>query len=193
MEAIVIKGKKYVMVNERLKAFREEHKEWSLISDVVSLTEEICVIKASILDENGRVIATGLAQEDRQSSMINNTSYVENCETSAWGRALANLGYGIDTSVASANEVAMAIEKQELNETLDVIGGDYVVQIGKHKGKAIKDIPSDWLDWYLQNGFDEYIKKNILSILIMVPKFLTPPTKFFGRVPNFLVGSKLIL
>lgn len=161
MEAIVIKGKKYVMVNERLKAFREEHKEWSLISDVVSLTEEICVIKASILDENGRVIATGLAQEDRQSSMINNTSYVENCETSAWGRALANLGYGIDTSVASANEVAMAIEKQELNETLDVIGGDYVVQIGKHKGKAIKDIPSDWLDWYLQNGFDEYIKKNI--------------------------------
>lgn len=161
MEAIVIKGKKYVMVNERLKAFREEHKDWSLISDVVSLTEEICVIKASILDENGRVIATGLAQEDRQSSMINNTSYVENCETSAWGRALANLGYGIDTSVASANEVAMAIEKQELNETLDVIGGDYVVQIGKHKGKAIKDIPSDWLDWYLQNGFDDYIKKNI--------------------------------
>ena len=161
MEGIKIKGKTYIMVNERLKAFREEHKDWSLISEIISLTNELCVIKASILDENGRTLATGLAQEDRTSSMINQTSYVENCETSAWGRALANLGYGIDTSVASANEVAMAIEKQELNETLDVIGGDYVVQIGKHKGKAIKDIPSDWLDWYLQNGFDEYIKKNI--------------------------------
>jgi hypothetical protein len=47
------------------------------------------------------------------SSNINKTSYVENCETSAIGRALAMLGIGIDTSIASANEVSDAISKQD--------------------------------------------------------------------------------
>ena len=57
-------------------------------------------------------MATGIAQEDKSSSYINKTSYVENCETSAWGRALGNLGIGIETSIASSNEVSMAIAKQ---------------------------------------------------------------------------------
>lgn len=160
METIKIKGKDYVMVNERLKAFREEHKDYSLISEIVSLDNESCVIKATILDESGRVRATGHAQEDKTSSIINQTSYVENCETSAWGRALGNFGYGIDTSVASANEVAMAIAKQELNER-EVIGGEYIWKKGKHAGKAISQTPADYLDWYLENGYDEYIKQNI--------------------------------
>lgn len=160
MESIKIKGKDYVMVNERLKAFREEHPNYPLISEIVNLTEDSCVIKASILNENGQVLATGHAQEDRSSSMINNTSFVENCETSAWGRALGNFGYGIDTSVASANEVAMAIAKQEL-QTREVIGGEYIWEKGKHTGKAICQTPADYLDWYLENGYDDYIKANI--------------------------------
>ena len=109
-----IKGKEYVEVNERIKYFREsgDYKGWSLSSEVVHLDEGSCVIKALITDENGMVKATGFAQEDKSSSYINKTSYVENCETSAWGRALANLGIGIDTSIASSNEVSMAISKQ---------------------------------------------------------------------------------
>ena len=109
-----IKGKEYVEVNERIKYFRiaEDYKGWSLTSEVVHLDSESCVIKATILNEIGMPIATGFAQEDKSSSYINKTSYVENCETSAWGRALANLGIGIDTSIASSNEVAMAISKQ---------------------------------------------------------------------------------
>ena len=109
-----IKGKEYVEVNERIKYFREsgEYNGWSLSSDMVHLDEGSCVIKAVITDENGMVKATGFAQEDKSSSYINKTSYVENCETSAWGRALAALGIGIDTSIASSNEVAIAIAKQ---------------------------------------------------------------------------------
>lgn len=116
MEKIKIKGKDYVMVNERLKYFRENYKGWSLTSEIVSLDNDSCVIKALICDENGVLKATGLAQEDRTSSMINKTSFVENCETSAWGRALGNLGIGIDESVASAEEVDMAIKKQEMKQ-----------------------------------------------------------------------------
>lgn len=159
METIKIMGKDYATVNARLKAFREEHKDWSLISDVIQLNEESCVVKATILDEHGRVLATGIAQEDRTSSKINQTSYVENCETSAWGRALGNLGYGIDTAVASADEVAMAVGKQELKE--EIVGGDYVWEKGKHTGKTISQTPADYLDWYLENGYDNYIKSNI--------------------------------
>jgi len=109
-----IKGKEYVEVNERIKFFRLEDKYngWSLSTEVVHLDENSCVIRATICNSDGMVIATGFAQEDKSSSYINKTSYVENCETSAWGRALANLGIGIDTSIASSNEVAIAIAKQ---------------------------------------------------------------------------------
>lgn len=109
-----IKGKEYVEVNERIKFFRleEKYNGWSLSTEVVHLDENSCVIRATICNADGMVIATGFAQEDKSSSYINKTSYVENCETSAWGRALANLGIGIDTSIASSNEVAIAIAKQ---------------------------------------------------------------------------------
>ena len=70
------------------------------------------MIKAVITNEEGKVVATGLAEEVKGSSFINKTSYVENCETSAWGRALANFGIGLDTSVASADEVKNAIANQ---------------------------------------------------------------------------------
>ena len=110
-----IRGKQYVEVNERIKFFRQEeqYKHWSLITEFPVLDSEQCVCKASIADTEHRIIATGHAHEVQGSSNINKTSYVENCETSAIGRALAMLGLGIDTSIASANEVSDAIAKQE--------------------------------------------------------------------------------
>ena len=70
-------------------------------------------MKASIHDEEGRLLGTGTAYEKEGSSNINKTSYIENCETSAVGRALAMCGLGIDLSVASFEEVQNAIEQQE--------------------------------------------------------------------------------
>ena len=112
LKTVNIKGKEYVEVNERLKHFRSNYKGWCLTSDVVDLTEDRCVIKATIFDDNGNIRATGHAYEKEGSSFINKTSFVENCETSAWGRALANLGIGLDTSVASYEEVANAVKQQ---------------------------------------------------------------------------------
>jgi len=110
-----IRGKQYVEVNERIKFFRqeEEYKNWTISTEFTALDSEMCVCKCIIADPNQRVIATGHAHEERSSSHINKTSYVENCETSAIGRALAMMGIGIDTSIASANEVNDAIAKQE--------------------------------------------------------------------------------
>ena len=58
------------------------------------------------------VIATGWAEEVRGSSNINKTSALENAESSSLGRALAFMGFGIDGSIASAEEVENAIEIQ---------------------------------------------------------------------------------
>ena len=113
LKTINIKGKEYVEVNERLKYFRENHPEHSLVTEIIQCTEEHCVIKATIV-YGGVPIATGHAHEVRSASFINKTSFVEVCETSAWGRALANFGIGIDSQVASAHEVANAIAQTEL-------------------------------------------------------------------------------
>jgi len=109
-----IRGKQYVEVNERIKFFRQEdeYKNWTISTEFTALDSEMCVCRAIIADLNQLVVASGHAHEDRSSSHINKTSYVENCETSAIGRALAMMGIGIDTSIASANEVTEAIAKQ---------------------------------------------------------------------------------
>lgn len=167
MKTIDIKGKPYVMVNERIKEFREKYKGWSLVSEIIELNEDSCVIKASVIDDNGILRATGFAQEDRASSMINKTSFVENCETSAWGRALSNLGIGIDESIASAEEVNLAIAKQNniINTKSFVEGGDYELTFGKYAGKTLKYIYEEladyeYLRWLADKG-DEEVKANL--------------------------------
>jgi hypothetical protein len=110
-----IKGKEYVEVNQRLLFFRNEKKYegWGIETNFLVLDSESCVAQCTIKDADGYIAAQGTAQEDKSSSYINKTSYIENCETSAVGRALAMLGIGIETSIASSNEVSMAIAKQE--------------------------------------------------------------------------------
>jgi hypothetical protein len=110
-----IRGKQYVEVNERIKFFRQEeqYKNWGIHTEFPMLTADECLCRASIVDADGHTVAVGHAHEVKTASNINKTSYVENCETSAVGRALAMLGIGIDASIASANEVQDAIAQQE--------------------------------------------------------------------------------
>lgn len=108
-----IHGKEYETVALRVQRFREVHgMEYSLITEVLHRSEQCVVMIARILDSNGRIIATGHAEEYRTSSSINKTSALENCETSAIGRALAAFGMG-GTEFASADEVANAITKKQ--------------------------------------------------------------------------------
>ena len=113
MKTIDIKGTAYATVNARLKYFRENCKEYRLISEIISDKDGVITMKASILNEKGEVMATGHASEKEGSNFINKTSHVENCETSAWGRALGNFGIGIDAAVASYEEVANALEQRK--------------------------------------------------------------------------------
>ena len=114
-----IRGKQYVEVNERIKFFRQEeqYKNWGIRTEFPIIDDTQCLCLCTITTPDGNVVAQGHAHEEKGSSNINKTSYVENCETSAVGRALALLGIGIDTSIASANEVQDAIAKQESTKT----------------------------------------------------------------------------
>ena len=117
-----IKGKQYAEVNQRIKAFRSVFPEGFIITNMVSNEDGICIFTASvgIYDEDGaRTLATGTAYEREDSSFINKTSYIENCETSAVGRALGMCGFGIDTSIASFEEVSNAILNQGYTSTMN--------------------------------------------------------------------------
>lgn len=111
-----IKGKGYIEVNQRIKAFRQVYPTGTISTDIISLENGVVMMKATVLDEDGKTLATGFAYEKESSSFINKTSFIENCETSAIGRALGFCGFGIDSSVASAEEVENAILNQNKQE-----------------------------------------------------------------------------
>ena len=132
MDGIVdIKGKLYKTVARRIQDFRDNHPDYSVITRIDSAGSEHVLVRCRIKDEKGRVIATGHAEESRDSSYINKTSAIENAETSAIGRALAALGYGGEF-YASANEVEQAEWKQELIKA-EMRGINYGMACYKHK------------------------------------------------------------
>ena len=118
-----IKGKQYIEVNQRIKGFRALFPMGFIKTELIQMENGTATVMAKVgyyadVDFREIVLATGLAQESQSSSFINKTSYVENCETSAVGRALGMLGIGIDTSIASAEEVTNAIDGQKHLEDL---------------------------------------------------------------------------
>jgi hypothetical protein len=130
LKTIDVKGKNYVEVNTRLKAFWELCENGKIKTHILSLDNGICVIQAEVYEnkEDTEPRATGIAYEKEGSTFINKTSYIENCETSAVGRALGNAGIGIDTSIASAEEVQNAIIQQDSEKIVDKMKVDLLDQ-----------------------------------------------------------------
>ena len=124
MQQVNIKGKKYTQVHERLKYFRLYYPDHDINSEIFFFDGKQCVISYKITSgspnsENYRVHASGHAHEIISQKGVNATSFVENCDTSALGRCLANFGVGIDHTYASADEVRGALGIKEESE-----GGD---------------------------------------------------------------------
>lgn len=112
IKTTAIRNKEYAEVNQRVKAFRMVCPNGTISTEMVTNADGLCIFKATILDDNGNILGTGHAYEREGSTNINRTSYIENCETSAIGRALGMCGFGIDVSIASFEEVTNAIENQ---------------------------------------------------------------------------------
>lgn len=146
---VKIHGKEYQTVALRVKTFRSSFEGHSLTTEVLFRDPDVVVMKAIIANSEGRVLATGHAEEFRKSSQINSTSALENAETSAIGRALAALGLG-GTEFASADEVANAI-KQQRTITPNSGAGDGMTnkqkQIIADTAVQIKDKIADNNEW----------------------------------------------
>ena len=168
-----VKGKPYLQVVERLTTFRENHSiadGWAITTEVIHHDEKSCAVKASIVDPNGQVIATGTAEEQRDDGPVNRTSALENCETSAVGRALSFAGYP-GSEIASAEALLRAIAPQgvtpgppprvQFNATGEERGADesieikdwraVVIHFGKNKGKSLEQLSDKQLAWYQGN------------------------------------------
>ncbi len=107
-----IRGKQYETVDSRVRRFRDDHPTGDISTQILVDDDTRVLMKAEITIDEKRV-ATGTAEEIRGSSNINQTSAVENCETSAVGRALGFAGYDAAGSIASADEVSRAIDQQQ--------------------------------------------------------------------------------
>lgn len=168
-----IKGKEYSEVSQRIKAFRMVYPQGIIETEMLSNENGVCVFKASVGYREGDEIyklATGTAYEKENSTFINKTSYIENCETSAVGRALGMAGFGIDVSVASAEEVQNAINNQEVTQEE---ADSYKLTFGKYKDKTLKEIyqvDQKYIEWMINNSKDERMMKIIqLATGIHIP------------------------
>ena len=167
-----IKGKDYAGVNQRVIAFRELFPEGRIITEIISHEPaenggKDILIQANVFDGD-KLIATGLAQENSKSSYINQTSYVENCETSAVGRALGFVGIGIIDSLATLEEYANAVNNQTQQATSDALASAKQVEFlsKRYKGEQL----SKMLDYYKIKSIDQLSKRQASELIDKIMK-----------------------
>ena len=159
---VKIHGKEYVTVAERVAEFHKIYKDQtkSIITEIIQFKDGIVVVKAVV--KVGEEVYVGHAYEDIGSSPITETSSLEVAETSALGRAMGFLNIGLDVSkeIASAEEVATAINKQQKPpskpEKVDLSGDGWRdepigFKKGKNEGKSYREVDEETLIWIIND------------------------------------------
>lgn len=169
-----LKGKNYAMVPERVTAFRKLFPEGFIETEIIHLSDDGSIVTmkttAGYYREDGTrvVLSSGMAQEVRGRGMVNGTSYIENCETSAVGRALGMIGLGINGGgICSAEELANAVTAQ--------------AQMKQDKPKVDESIPKQprkpinanvtTTDAIPKNPVQEFIRESVNVIKAEYPDF----------------------
>ena len=138
---ISLRGNEYHTVAKRVGDMREQYpasEGWGISTEIVTLNDTVVICKATVTDPSGRAVATGFAEEKRSNRGVNSTSALENCETSAIGRALAAMGFVGSGQYASADEVHSAIAQQRgKNNNMD-----HIRDLAKDVGVSVKEIQS---------------------------------------------------
>ena len=168
---IEIHGKEYYTVVERLQMMNEKtNGDYSIKTDLLKFDGSVVIIKATL--SFGGNEYTGIAMEEMSASHINKTSFVEVAETSAIGRSLASASFHGGGEFCSANELEVALDKQEnkpapkpiSEDTNPITGGaSDVITFGKHKGRNWNEVDENWLKWIVDNN--EKYKDKAQSIL----------------------------
>lgn len=143
---IDLKGKSYASVAERISAFRKLYPTGYITTEIVEHDGTTVLMRATAgyTNESGQIVVLceGHAQEVRGKGMVNGTSYIENCETSAVGRALGMLGLGIAGGICSAEEFDNAdkARTREENAELSSLRCDILLAVNGDVETLNKDI-----------------------------------------------------
>lgn len=199
-----LRGREYLEVKYRLVWFREDHPDWSIETELISVTDVSAYARATIRDEKGRIIATSHKFESVQGF----PDFIEKAETGAIGRALALIGYGtqfcadeldeggriVDAPVPvragreseppqlveSQNEEAPVAEEEFSPEQL-VNAGEFVINFGrKYKGRRVKDVPRGELESYLHWLEDKGAVRPGTALAHQVHALRTVVERFYG-------------
>ncbi len=136
--------KPYVNVPTRIVWFREEHPNYTIRSEIINMGTDSVIMKAQILDETGRLLSEGIKYEDKAGFF----DYLEKCESSAIGRALAFLGYGTQYALELEEGEdrladAPAAEKKEEADQIEAAQKkfhDHVESAKKEMRKSTQDV-----------------------------------------------------
>ena len=115
----------YEPVADRIAKFWEKHPDGKIHTEIVLINETEIIIKASIYKNanEARPDSIDFAQETRGSSAINKTSFVENCATSAIGRALATLNFQ-----PKKDGKPVRPSREEMQKTVEVAKRNYAAE-----------------------------------------------------------------
>ena len=94
---MLIHGKEYTEVKDRIPELLESYPEAQITTEVFWHSNDFTMVVMKATAKVGNRLFTGWAYEERVADpkQVNETSWVENCETSAIGRALANMNIGV--------------------------------------------------------------------------------------------------
>lgn len=166
IETMKLGTKGYAQVNQRIKAYRKVYPMGRIETEIQEVTDNSARVRAVVTDEDDNIIATGTASEkltgDARKDNVNLTSMIENCETSAVGRALGFAGFGVDTAIASAED----IEKSKAASKLFEIYKDMYIHDDEAK-KVIKVAIGDLMRkmGVVKAGLAEVVEKELWTNL----------------------------
>lgn len=148
MPKIDIKGRPYTTIANRVEVYRKFFPDASITTEIVLNDEQVVVVKATV-SNNGIVVATGHGEEIKGAGLVNSTSALENCETSAIGRALASCSlHGgefasfeeVSHALHQQNTVSQNIENRPMSTTINDYGASQLKAVGldiKNNGNEI--------------------------------------------------------
>jgi len=174
----------YVEVKERIPKFYREYPDGRIVTEIWKWMDDGTVVVRALLYRNPEEqkldlpLAVGHAQENANQGYINKTSALENCETSAVGRALANAGISTDKAIASREEFENALKRiQQMKEdgTFDMpfkVRNEYykLAKLGVEKGLD-KEVIYKLANFVRDGGewTEEVIKKAVQVVEVFEP------------------------
>ena len=137
----------YETVEERLTKFWKDNPDGRINTALLEANTTRFIVRAEIFrtEADPNAWASGLAEETVQGRGVNATSALENCETSAIGRALANAGYATKGKRASREEMSKVAAKQVVQETVQQVKAKMADTSQQYVPVAKADDP--WTTW----------------------------------------------